>query len=97
MRIHDPMKSAYELAMERFNDPQDDKPLTEAQRTALAEIDRKFQARLAELDIIREKKLAQARAQRDMASIQEVDENWRRDRRRLEDEREAEKEAVRKG
>ncbi|MDP0501659.1 MAG: hypothetical protein Q7P63_16320 [Verrucomicrobiota bacterium JB022] len=84
--------------MERFRDPSDgqEKPLTEAQKTAIAEVDRKIQARLAELDIMRQKKLANARAQRDIASIQETDEHWRRDRKALEAEREAEKDRIRR-
>lgn len=90
------MKSAYELAMERFG-ATSAKALTEEQKAALAEIDRKFQGRLAQLDIMRDQQLVPARAQRDAAAIDRINEEWRRDRQSLEAQREAEKDQVRQG
>lgn len=41
------MKSAYELAMERLNkeDPNANKPLSDEQKTQLAEIDERYKAK----------------------------------------------------
>ena len=49
-----PMKSAYELAMERSDDG-DGKPLTDQQKEQIAEIDSKYKAKIAERKIVLEK------------------------------------------
>ena len=45
------MKSAYELAMERFGPT---KSMTDEQKLRIAEIDKRFKAKIAELEIMRQ-------------------------------------------
>src|SRR4051812_44072077 len=47
-----PMKSAYELAMERLEKQSPTAKLTDAQKTELAEIDSTFKARIAERELL---------------------------------------------
>jgi hypothetical protein len=56
------MKSSYELAMERFGGGED-KPLSDEQKEKIAEIDSKYQAKIAEQRIFLEKNLSDAKAQ----------------------------------
>ena len=79
------MKSAYELAMERLEKEKPSKPLTDEQKRALAEIDNKFEARIAEAKILHEQELKNAAG--DYAAIQEIQERYKTDLRRLESER----------
>lgn len=95
------MKSAYELAMERLReqDPEaaNEKPLTEAQKQALAEIDRKYQARLAERETLLDKALREAREKGDREAVAQIGEQRRHERLRLEEDREDEKNKIRRG
>lgn len=49
------MKSAFDLAMERFGGPL--KELTEEQKEKIAEIEKRLKAKLAEAEIAKEKRL----------------------------------------
>ncbi|WP_221030684.1 hypothetical protein [Actomonas aquatica] len=91
------MKSAYELAMERLaqSDPDGNKPLTDEQKARLAEIDNRYQGKLAEREIFLKQKLDEAMANQDLHEIEQVREQLRSERARLEEEREDEKERVR--
>ena len=93
------MKSAYELAMERFADKnaEPSKPLTEAQKAELADIDQRYRAKIAEREVFLEKQLKDARAQRDGNAVQQLEVQLRNERARLEDERERAKDRVRRG
>ncbi|OGV62806.1 MAG: hypothetical protein A2498_02660 [Lentisphaerae bacterium RIFOXYC12_FULL_60_16] len=90
------MKSAYELAMERLGGS---RSYTNGQKQQMAEIDRKYEARLAEARLRAEdhfRKLGPVTAE---TADQEktIRENLARDVTKLEQKREAEKEAVRAG
>lgn len=88
------MKSAYELAMERLEkESPSGPPLTEEQKTELAEINQKFEARIAERKILAENEKQSASSYQE---YQEIEENLRNDIQRLESERDQEKEKVRK-
>ncbi|MCF7848718.1 MAG: hypothetical protein K9M45_07710 [Kiritimatiellales bacterium] len=50
------MKSAYELAMERFGG--EEKPLTGEQKAAIAEVDSRMKAKIAETEIMADQQLA---------------------------------------
>ena len=93
------MKSAYELAMERLakSDPNSDRPLTPQQKDRLAEIDRVYQGKLAEREIFLKKQLNDAFADRKAEEVQKIKQQIASERSRLEDEREEEKERVRRG
>lgn len=89
------MKSAYELAMERLNQAAPLKQLTAAQKAELAEIDSKYAARIAEREIFLQTQLAKADAAADFEAIQQLEKQIASERRRLETERDEQKEAVR--
>jgi cell division protein FtsL len=93
------MKSAYELAMERLSksDPQASKALSRAQRDRLSEIDKVFLGKIAEREIFLKQRLEQALTGRDAGEVDKIRKQIASERVRLEEEREAEKDAVRSG
>ena len=92
------MKSAYELAMERLarSDPAAGKPLTPEQKNRLAEVDRVYQGKLAERDIFLKKQLEEAWAAQKADDVDKIKKQLASERARLEEEREEEKERVRR-
>lgn len=92
------MKSAYELAMERLSksDPSADKPLTPEQKERLAEIDRIYKGKIAEREIFLKQKLDEAMTARKYEEIEQVQKQISSERARFEEEREEEKERVRR-
>ncbi|HEY0944844.1 MAG TPA: hypothetical protein VGD81_06235 [Opitutaceae bacterium] len=93
------MKSAYELAMERLakSDPGADKPLTPEQKARLAEIDTVYKGKIAEREIFLKKRLEEALAEGKLDEVEKVQTQLQNERARLEEERESEKESVRRG
>jgi hypothetical protein len=92
------MKSAYELAMERLakSDPNSDRPLTAEQKARLAEVDRVYQGKLAEREIFLKKQLNDAYADRKAEEVQKIKQQIASERARIEEEREEEKERIRR-
>ncbi len=92
------MKSAYELAMERLakSDPDASKPLTKEQKSRLAEIDRVYQGKLAEREIFLKKQLDDALADQKFEEIDKIKQQLASERARFDEDREAEKERVRR-
>lgn len=95
----DRLKSAYELAMERFAKKDADagvvsKPLTDEQRDAIAELRTRYQAKIAELEILHRGTM---RTIVDPAARETAEDDYRRERERLNAERDAKIEAVRRG
>lgn len=91
------MKSAYELAMERLNQQHGKvSALTDAQKKALAEIDRRAMAKKAETEILYRDRLAAARARGDVAAFATEEEQLRAELVRIRDRAEDEKAAVRR-
>jgi hypothetical protein len=85
------VKSAYELAMERFKKQDKEagierKPLTEEQKAAIAEIRNFYEAKLAEAELLHQDRML---ATLDPAERAKRDEEYRRDRERLSTERDA--------
>jgi hypothetical protein len=93
------MKSAYELAMERLaqSDPETAKTLTPEQKSRLAEIDRVYKGKTAEREIFLQERLEAARAAGKADDIEKIKQQLTNERARLEEEREAEKDKVRRG
>ncbi|MBP7481290.1 MAG: hypothetical protein KA788_02025 [Lacunisphaera sp.] len=92
------MKSAYELAMERLDKSTPaTAPLTRAQKARLAEIDRVFQGKIAEREIFLQQQLAAALTAQKFDEADQVRKQIAGEKVRLEEEREAEKEQVRRG
>lgn len=94
-----PMKSAYELAMERLAkaDPSSSTPLTAEQKSRLAEIDRLYKGKLAEREIFLQQQLDRALADQKLEDAEKIKQQLASERARIEEDREAEKERVRKG
>ena len=92
------MKSAYELALERMEKQGIERPREETfgdeLREKIAETRRKAEAKLAELEILHKNSLQKSY---DPAKRQEAEEEYVRERRRIEDERERKIEELRKG
>lgn len=92
------MKSAYELAMERLAKSEGaSRPLTAEQKHRLAEIDRVYQGRMAEREIFLKQQLDAALAKQEFDEADKVRQQIAREKARLEEEREDEKERVRRG
>ena len=93
------MKSAYELAMERLakSDPKQGKPLTAAQKARLAELDRVYQGKWAEREIFLKKQLNDAYAAQKPDEAAKVQQQLASERTRIEEERDEEKDRVRRG
>lgn len=92
-----PLKSSYELAMERFKKRDADEgverlPLTDAQKAAVAEVRSVYQAKLAELEILHQ---GRVRAMVDPAEREAAEDDYRRERERLSSERDAKIEKAR--
>ncbi|MFO7724434.1 MAG: hypothetical protein R6V45_02710 [Oceanipulchritudo sp.] len=92
------MKSAYELAMERLQkeDPGGNISFTDEQRKALADIDETYKAKIAEREVFLDKQLLEARRNQDQEAVQQLETQLRNERIRLEEERESEKDRIRK-
>lgn len=90
------MKSAYELALERMEKQGIERPREETfsdeAREQIAEARRKAEASLAELEILHKSRL---KTIYDPAKRQEEEEEYLRDRRRIEDQRERKVEELR--
>jgi hypothetical protein len=91
------MKSAYELAMERLakSEPAS-APLSAKQKERLAEIDRVYKGKLAEREIFLKKQLDDAFAAQNFEEAEKIKQQLGSERARIEEEREAEKESVRR-
>jgi hypothetical protein len=93
-----PPRSAYELAMERLRQKDkeasvDDRPLTDAQKAAIAEIRQFYKAKGAEIEILHQAALRQAKTREELEQLQD---NHRRDNERLASERDRKIAEVRK-
>jgi hypothetical protein len=92
------MKSAYELAMERLRvtDPDAGAPLTSDQKARLAEIDRIYQGKTAEREIFLKKQLDDLLAASNWEEAEKVNKQLAGEKARLAEEKEEEKEKVRR-
>ncbi len=92
------MKSAYELALERMEKQGIERPreenLTEASREKMAEARRQAEGKLAEMEILYRDRL---KGIYDPAKRQEEEEEYVRDRRRVEEDRDRKIEKLRTG
>ncbi|AWI08410.1 hypothetical protein [Ereboglobus luteus] len=91
------MKSAYELAMERLAQSEPSTaPLSDEQKNRLADIDKVYAGKIAEREIFLKQSLAAAQAEQNYEEIEKVQRQLATERTRLEEEREAEKDRVRR-
>ena len=90
------MKSAYELAMERLQESDPDKQqVTDEMRKALAAVDEKFDAKVAERKIFLTQTLATATANQDLQEVELIQKQISNEKARLEEERETAKDKIR--
>jgi len=92
-------KSSYELAMERLRKSDEEagvewRPVTEAQKAAIAEIRNFYTAKIAEVEVLHQGRL---RTTVDPGERAAREEEYRRDRERLSSERDAKIEKARRG
>jgi hypothetical protein len=89
------MKSAYELAMERLNKSAPTVKLTDKQKKEIAELDSKYQAKVAEREIGLKSEIAKAAVQGDYEAMEKLEQQLSAERRKLQTELEEKKEQVR--
>jgi hypothetical protein len=92
------MKSAYELALERMAgqgiEPPREEAFTPELRQRVAELRQKTEAKVAELEILHKDAL---RKSQDFAAREKAEEEYRLERRRLEEDRDRQIEKLRRG
>jgi hypothetical protein len=88
------MKSAYELAMERLAKTEPTRTLTAAQKTELAEINTRYQAKIAERETFLKGLIAQAQLKSDHAEANDLHQQLGRDVTTLKEEWDAKRDAV---
>ena len=91
------MKSAYEKAMERFGGDEPIKQLTDEQKAALAEIEDKYKAKIAEKELFLGEQLKKATEEGNFMEIPQIEEQMRREIAKLEKDRDEEKDKIRGG
>src|SRR5262245_17713124 len=95
-----PLKSAFDLAMERLKAKdkaegvKESKPLTKAQKDRIAELRAEATAKIAELEILHGKNLAGVA---EPEEIKKIEDNYATDRGRVESRRDGAIEKVRRG
>jgi len=90
------VKSAYELAMERLRKGEPDAPrLSDEQRKALAEVDARYRAKIAEREIMAQEEILKAEAAGKPEAAVQARERLQEEVSRLEAERESVKERIR--
>jgi hypothetical protein len=92
-----PPKSAYELAMERLRKKDAEqgvveRPLTDEQRAKIAEIRSVYEARLAQAEVLHRSAVLKSRDPEELATLEG---NYRRERERLNSERDGKIEKIR--
>ena len=93
------LKSSFELAMERLRKQDQDagvtsRPITDAQKAAMAEVRNFYEAKIAEQDVLHRSALNRSL---DLAEREAIEQQFRRDRERLSSERDAKIEKIRRG
>lgn len=89
------MKSAYELAMERFGGDDAAPKLTDDQKAQIAEVDQKFTAKIAEREVFLGGLISKARQSGNHHELPQLEEQKRRDISLLRSQCESAKEEIR--
>lgn len=89
------MKSSYELAMERLNKKAPTVKVTDEQKKELADLDAKYAAKLAEREIFLKGEVQKALVNGDYEALQQLDQQMKSEKKKLQEELEEKKEAVR--
>ena len=89
------MKSAYELAMERLQKASPSPSLTDEQKKELAEMDSKYQAKIAEKELFLKDQIRKAQTEGKADDIDSIQKQLASEIRRLQEECESKKEKLR--
>lgn len=89
------MKSAYELAMERLNKSTPSVTLTDKQKKEIADLDSKYQAKIAQREIAIKGEIATAQSAGDWAKAEELQQQLVAERKNLQRDLEDKKEQIR--
>ena len=89
------MKTAYELAMERLQKTSPSLSLTDEQKKELAELDSKYQAKIAEKELFLNEQIRKAQAEGKVEEVESLEKQLTSEVRRLRSECEASKEKLR--
>ena len=89
------MKSAYELAMDRLEKKSPTVTLSEKQKTEIAEIEAIFKAKIAEREVFLQDQIAKARFDDKAGEVLELEDQFSREMRRLQQDCEDKKAQVR--
>jgi hypothetical protein len=89
------MKSAYEIAMERLNKSSPTVKLTDAQKKEFAELDSKFEAKIAEREISLRGEITRLAERGEMDKAAELEAQLAFERKKLQTELEEKKEQLR--
>jgi hypothetical protein len=89
------MKSAYELAMERLQKASPSLSLTDEQKKELAEVDSRYQAKIAEKELFLKDQIRKAQTDGKVDDIDSLEKQLALEIRRLQEECEAKKEKLR--
>ena len=89
------MKSAYELAMERLQKTTPSLSLTDEQKKELAEVDSKYQAKIAEKELFLKDQIRKAQTEGKVDDIDSLQKQLVSEVRRLQEDCEAKKENLR--
>ena len=89
------MKSAYELAMERLQKVSPSLSLTEQQKKELAELDSKYQAKIAEKELFLKDQIRKAQAEAKVDDIDSLQKQLASEVHRLQEDCEVKKEKLR--
>ena len=90
------MKTAYELAMERLNKASPTLKLTHTQKKALAELDSKYAARIAERELALKDQISAAAAGGEIEKMAQLEQQLVVERKKLQAELEEKKDALRR-
>ena len=91
------MKSSYELAMERLNKNAPAAKISTAQKKALAELDAKYAAKIAEREIALKDEIGRQAGAGDFEKVESLRQQLVGERKKLHAELEDKKESVRQG
>lgn len=89
------MKSAYDLAMERLAKAAPSRPVSDAQKAEIAELDSLYKSRIAQREISFQGELTAAQSSGDASEVETCRAQFLHDKRKLEAEWEEKKERVR--
>lgn len=91
------IKTAYEKALERLGAAGEPMVrLTPEQKAALAEVDARVRAKIAEVEILMDRQIAEARARADIDRVRTLTDHKQAEIRRIREEGEREKEKIRR-